>query len=96
MSKINRADLVALIADNTGMTKKETDTFLTAFTEVVSSELVKGNIVSIMGFGNFEVRKRSERTGVNPKTGKKISIPSCKTPAFKVSKSLKVAVNSEV
>ena len=66
---------------------------LTALVEVVTDALAKGDKVSLKGFGNFEVRTRSERTGRNPRTGETMTIAASKAPAFKASSALKKAVN---
>ena len=65
----------------------------TALVEVVTDALAKGDKVSLKGFGNFEVRTRSERTGRNPRTGETMTIAASKAPAFKASSALKKAVN---
>ena len=62
--------------------------------EAIEEELVKGGKVSLAGFGNFEVRHRSARTGRNPQTGEEAQIAASKAPAFKAAKRLKEAVNN--
>ena len=89
---MSKAELVAAIAEQTGLTKKDADAAVKAFTDVVAEELKKGKKVQLVGFGTFEVAKRAERTGRNPQTGKKITIPAVKTPKFKAGKALKDAV----
>ena len=74
------------------MTKKDSEKFISAFVEVVTETLEKGEKVQLVGFGTFEVRERAERTGVNPQTHKKITIAATKVPAFKAGASLKEAV----
>lgn len=86
---MNKTELVVAIAEKTELSKKDTEAVLSAFTEVVAEELKKGGKIQLIGFGTFEVSKRAERTGRNPKTGKEIVIPACKTPKFKASKVLK-------
>lgn len=93
MSKINRAEFVDLIAENSGLTKHNTNIFLDAFVDVVSKALVEDKTVHIKGFGDFEVRERTERNGVNPRTGEAITIPKTRMPAFKASTVLKTLVN---
>ena len=83
---MNKTELVEAIASNTEMTK-------TAFVDVVTEALVKGDKVSLKGFGNFEVRERGERIGRNPRTGETMTIAASKAPAFKSSSALKNAVN---
>ena len=65
---MNKADLVAAIADNAGLSKKDAEASLKAFTDVVSAELKKGGKVQLVGFGTFEVAKRAAREGINPQT----------------------------
>ena len=84
---MNKTELVEAIASSTELTKTDVDKVVTALVDVVTDALAKGDKVSLKGFGNFEVRTRSERTGRNPRTGES------KAPAFKASSALKKAVN---
>ena len=90
---MNKNELVEAIALSTEITKTDVDKVVTSLTEVITDELEKGESVSLKGFGTFEVRSRSERTGRNPRTGETLVIPASKVPAFKVSSALKKAVN---
>mgnify|MGYP000386930724 FL=1 len=90
---MNKNELVEAIALSTEITKTDVDKIVTSLTEVITDELEKGDSVSLKGFGTFEVRSRSERTGRNPRTGETLVIPASKVPAFKVSSALKKAVN---
>ena len=90
---MNKTELVEAIASSTELTKTDVDKVVTALVEVVTDALAKGDKVSLKGFGNFEVRTRSERTGRNPRTGETMTIDSSKAPAFKASSALKKAVN---
>ena len=90
---MNKAQLVAAIADQAGMTKKDSEKFLNAFEEVVVAELVKGEKIQLVGFGTFEVADRPARTGINPRTMETIEIAASKAPRFKAGKALKDAVN---
>ena len=90
---MNKTELVEAIASNTNMTKTDVDKVITSFIEVVTDALVKGEKVSLKGFGNFEIRERGERTGRNPRTGETMTISASKAPAFKVISFLKNAVN---
>ena len=90
---MNKAELVAALAKETGFTKKDAEKALKAFTDVVAKELKKGEKVTLIGFGTFEVSKRSARTGRNPQTGETIKIKAAKTPKFKAGKALKDTVN---
>ena len=90
---MNKTELVEAIASSTEMTKTDVDKVVTAFVDVVTEALVKGDKVSLKGFGNFEVRERGERTGRNPRTGETMTIAASKAHAFKSSSALKNAVN---
>ncbi len=89
---MTKTDLVAKIADKTGLTKKDADKAVTAFVEVVTDGLKAGEKIQMVGFGTFEVRDRAAREGKNPATGEKINIPATKVPAFKAGKALKDSV----
>ena len=91
---MNKAELVAVIAEKAGISKKDAEAALKAFTETVSEELAKGEKVTLIGFGTFEVSERGERTGRNPQTGEEMKIAASKAPKFKAGKALKDAVNS--
>ena len=75
---MNKTELVEAIASNTEMTKTDVDKVVTAFVDVVTEALVKGDKVSLKGFGNFEVRERGERIGRNPRTGETMTIAAAK------------------
>ena len=92
---MNRAELVEAMANKTGMSKAASDEAVKAFIEVVSEELKKGGKVQLVGFGTFEVGKRSARTGRNPQTGETIKIKAAKAPKFKAGKALKDLVNKK-
>ena len=90
---MNKTELVAAMADKAGLTKKDADAALKAFTEVVEETLKAGDSIQLIGFGTFEVAKRAERTGRNPQTGAEMVIPASKAPKFKAGKALKDALN---
>ena len=93
---MNKTELVAAIANQAGLTKKDAEKAVKAFTEAVSKELKKKDgKVQLVGFGTFEVSKRAARTGRNPQTGKEMKIAASKAPKFKAGKALKDAVNSK-
>ena len=92
---MNKTELVAAIAKETELSKKEAEAAVKAFVDVVANELKKGDKVSLVGFGTFEVRERAARVGQNPQTGAKINIPASKAPAFKAGKALKDIVNEK-
>ena len=91
---MNKADLVAAMAEKAGVSKKDAEASLKAFTDVVAEELKKGEKIQLVGFGTFEVSERAARTGRNPQTGKTMKIEACKAPKFKAGKALKDAVNA--
>jgi DNA-binding protein HU-beta len=89
---VSKADLVDLVADKTGMKKKDVKAVMDTVISEVSTHLDKDFKVQLTGFGTFEVRERKARTGVRPGTTEKIKIPASKYPAFKPGKALKEAV----
>ncbi len=89
---MNKTELVAKIAEVSGLTKKDAEAALNATLGAIQDSLVKGDKVVLTGFGTFEVRERKPRVGHNPRTGDSISIPAQKSPAFKAGKVLKDAV----
>ena len=90
---MNKADLVAAMAEKAGVSKKDAEASLKAFTDVVAEELKKGEKIQLVGFGTFEVSERAARTGKNPQTGAEIKIAACKAPKFKAGKALKDSLN---
>ena len=90
---MNKTGLIDAIAKETGLTKKEADRVLKAFTDTVTNELKKGEKVQMVGFGTFEVSEREARVGRNPRTGKQMEIKASKAPKFKAGKALKDALN---
>ena len=90
---MNKAQLIAGLAEKTGLTKKDSEKALNAFVDTITEELQKGEKVSLVGFGTFEVKQRAERVGRNPKTMEELIIPASKAPSFKAGKALKDAVN---
>jgi DNA-binding protein HU-beta len=92
---MNKVELVDAMAAKTGLTKKDAEAALKAFTNTVSEELAKGGSVQLIGFGTFDVGARAARTGRNPKTGATITIAAAKAPKFKAGKALKDLVNKK-
>ena len=91
---MNKTDLIAIVAEETGLKKKEAEAAVNAVFGGIEKALVKGDKVQLIGFGTFEVRTRKEREGRNPRDPEKtIKIPATKAPAFKAGKALKDAVN---
>ena len=86
---MNKTELVAAIAAQSGASKKDAEAVLNAFVDVVGDTLKKGDKISLVGFGTFEARKRAAREGKNPQTGAKIKIAATTVPAFKAGKALK-------
>ena len=91
---MNKAELVASIAEKSNLTKKDAEAALNAFIKSVEETLEKGDKVQLVGFGTFEVRERKAREGRNPRNPEEvIKIPASKAPVFKAGKSLKEIVN---
>ena len=89
---MNKTELIAAIAEKSHLTKKDAESALKAFTDVVADELKKGEKVQLVGFGTFDVKTRAARTGLNPRTKETIQIPEAKVPSFKAGSALKDAV----
>jgi DNA-binding protein HU-beta len=89
---VNKAELIASVAEKSNMTKKAASDAVEAVFATISETLAKEEKVTIVGFGTFEVRNRQARQGVNPSTKEPITIPATKVPAFKPGKSLREAV----
>jgi DNA-binding protein HU-beta len=90
---MSKQDLIAAIADASGITKRAAGDALQALINIVIKNLKKGQPVTITGFGTFKLSSRAARTGVNPRNpSQKISIPAMKVPSFKAGKTLKDAV----
>ena len=90
---MNKAELVAAIADKAEISKKDAEAAVKAFTDVVAEELKKGEKIQLVGFGTFEVAERAARTGRNPQTGAEMKIAASKAPKFKAGKALKDSIN---
>ena len=90
---MNKTELAAVIAEKAELTKKDAEAALNAFMDSAKEALAKGDKISLVGFGTFEVRERAAREGKNPRTGDKLTIAACKVPAFKPGKALKDKVN---
>ena len=91
---MNKAELVASMAEKSGLTKKDAELALNSFMKSVEEELAKSGKVQLVGFGTFDVRERKQRTGRNPRNPKEtINIPASKAPVFKAGKALKETVN---
>lgn len=93
---MNKSELIAYVAEQTQLTKKDCTKAVDAVFEAIENSLKKGEKVQLIGFGNFEVRERAARKGRNPQTGQEIEIAASKVPAFTAGKSLKSSVNGEI
>ena len=91
---MNKNELVASLAEKTGLKKTEVEKVLKAFTETVTDELKNGEKIQLVGFGTFETATREAREGRNPRTGATMKIAATKAPKFKAGKALKDAVNN--
>ena len=91
---MNKTELIAAMAANAELSKKDAEKALKAFIDVVTDELKKGEKVQLVGFGTFEVSERPAREGINPQSKEKITITASKNPKFKAGKALKDVVNA--
>ena len=89
---MNKTELIAAVADKTGLSKKDAEAAITATVEAVTQALTQGEKVQLVGFGSFEVKHRAARVGRTPKPGEAIQIPAAKAPVFQAGKALKAAV----
>lgn len=89
---MNKTELIAAVAEKAELSKKNAEVAVAAVIDSIVDSLKKGDKVSLLGFGTFEVRDRAARTGKNPQTGATIKIPASKVPAFKAGKALKDSV----
>ena len=90
---MKKSELVAQLADANDLSRRQAEKVIDDFLDLIKDELAKGEKVVLSGFGTFEVRTRVARSGRNPRTGEEINVPAQKTPAFKVGKLLKDAIN---
>ena len=90
---MTKTDLIAAVAEKTGLKKKDAEAAVSAVLSTVAENLAKGEKVSLVGFGTFEVKERAERDGRNPSTGESIKIAASKRPVFTAGKALKEKVN---
>ena len=86
---MTKTDLIAQVAANTEMSKKDAERAVSAMFEALGKAMAEGEKITISGFGTFEIKDRPARTGRNPATGESIEIAASKTPVFKAGKSLK-------
>ena len=91
---MNKTELVAAMAEQTNLSKKDAEKALAAFTDVVADTLKNGDKIQLVGFGTFEVSERAAREGRNPQTGETMKIAASKAPKFKAGKALKDMINN--
>ena len=89
---MNKTQFIAAVAEKSELTKKDADKAVNAMIEVITDTPKAGDKVQIMGFGNFEVKERAERAGINPATKQPITIAASKSPVFKAGKALKDSI----
>lgn len=93
---MTKADIVGIIAGNTGLTRTEVDTVIRGFFETVIEALKRDETIELRGFGTFKVVKRAQRVARNPQTNEELIVPQQRVPSFKVSKDFRKAVNKSV
>ena len=89
---MNKTDLIAVVSQTAGLTKKDTERVINAAIDAITASLVEGEKVQLSGFGTFEVKDREARIGRNPHTKEAIEIPATRVPSFKASQALKDTV----
>ncbi|MCI9258312.1 HU family DNA-binding protein [Oscillospiraceae bacterium 42-9] len=92
---MNKSELIAEVAEKTGLTKKDAEAAVKAVTDTITDAMIQGDKVQLVGFGTFEVRERAARFGRDPRTGESMEIAASKAPAFKAGQGLKDAVNGK-
>jgi len=90
---MNKKELIDIISENIGLTKKEAQNFIESVIDVISNTLVQGDKVQISGFAKFSVLNKKTKKGINPQTKSTITIPSRRVPKFKAGKNLREALN---
>lgn len=91
---MNKSQLIESIASHAQLTNAEAARGLDGLIGTIVTTLKNGHAINLVGFGNFEVKARTERKGRNPQTGEEITIAATKRPNFKAGKTLKDAVNA--
>ena len=89
---MNKTELIAAVAEKTGLSKKDSDAAVNAVLNTITETLKADEKIQLVGFGSFEVKKRAARTGLNPRTKETIEIPASAVPTFKAGKALKDSV----
>lgn len=94
MGSLTKADLAENLVDSIGLSKKDAKDLVEGFFDVVRSSLIERQQVKLSGFGNFEVREKSQRPGRNPKTGEEIPITARRVVTFRPGQKLKARVEA--
>ncbi len=89
---MTKVELVSAVAEKTGLSKKDSEKAVSAVFASITESLKKGEKLSLVGFGTFEVKERAARSGINPRTKEPITIAASKSPVFKAGKALKDAI----
>jgi DNA-binding protein HU-beta len=92
---MDKYSLTRAVAEATKMTQKTASLAIGAMLDAITQSLKAGGSVTLAGFGTFKAKKRSARTGRNPRTGEELSIPAATVPSFSPAKSLKESVNQK-
>ena len=90
---MNKAELIAVVAEKSGLSKKDTEKAVNSLIDAITESLKAGDKVQLVGFGVFEAKQRAARMGRNPKTKEQIQIPASKAPVFKAGKAFKDAID---
>ncbi len=90
---MNKTELIAAVAEQAELSKKDAEKAVKALTDVIAEELKKGEKVQLVGFGTFEVSERAAREGRNPQTGESMTIKASRNARFKAGKALKDSLN---
>ena len=89
---MTKAELISAVSEKADLTKKDSEKAVSAVIDAITEALVKGDKVSLVGSGTFDVKSRSARNGINPRTKEPMPIPARKLPSFKSGKAFKEAV----
>ena len=92
---MNKKELIVQIAEQTGLARNKVKEVIEAFCNITSESISNGDSVRLLGFGTFEIKKRSARVGKNPRTGEMVAIPASVVPVFKAGKHLKKIVRGQ-
>ncbi|MDR2678646.1 MAG: HU family DNA-binding protein [Zoogloeaceae bacterium] len=92
---LKKKDLAGALADKCGISNAAADAALNGLLDVIAESLLRGESISLTGFGNFSVGERAARTGRNPKTGEALTIAASRYVKFSMGKNLKAAINED-